>query len=232
MKKLVPVISCEHAGNQVPKAYAYLFSKAKEDLYSHRGWDPGAMQWAESLAKCLDVPLFSYPWTRLLVEINRSEDNPDLFSKYSTGLSKSVKNYLLDQYYRPHRHKVKAHIKALIADGSTVVHLGIHSFTPIWNGEERQVDMGLLFDEDRALEIELCSKLKKELDILAPENKIRFNEPYLGKDDGFTTYLRQQFSAKKYLGVEIEINQKFVLSDLGNVSKLLCEGVRRVLEDY
>ncbi len=229
MRKLVPVVTCEHAGNQVPKAYAYLFSQAKEDLNSHRGWDPGALKWAESLAKSLNVPLFSHPWTRLLAEINRSEGSPGLFSKYSIGLSKSVKNYVLDQYYRPHRMKVFNHISELIKEGNSVVHLGIHSFTPIWNGEKREVDFGLLFDDDRAFELEFCSKLKEQLDIQASEKQTRFNEPYHGKDDGFTTFLRQQLPAKKYLGIEIEINQQFIGNDTLKISELLNKAVRKVL---
>lgn len=35
------------------------------------------------------------------------------------------------------------------------------------------------------------------------------NVPYNGADDGFTTYLREQFPADKYLGIEIEVNQKY-----------------------
>ena len=42
-----------------------------------------------------------------------------------------------------------------------------------------------------------------------PELKIRFNYPYLGKADGFTTYLRKIFP-ENYIGIELEVNQKFV----------------------
>jgi hypothetical protein len=39
--------------------------------------------------------------------------------------------------------------------------------------------------------------------------KILFGgDSYLGKADGFTTYLRKQFP-ESYIGIEIEINQKF-----------------------
>ena len=37
---------------------------------------------------------------------------------------------------------------------------------------------------------------------------VRHNYPYLGKMDGFTTYLRKKFP-KNYVGIEIEINQKY-----------------------
>lgn len=41
-----------------------------------------------------------------------------------------------------------------------------------------------------------------------PQLNVRFNYTYLGKPDGFTTYLRKQFD-KDYLGVELEVNQKY-----------------------
>lgn len=39
---------------------------------------------------------------------------------------------------------------------------------------------------------------------------VRRNYPYPGNADGFTTYLRKQFSLSKYVGIEIEINQKHI----------------------
>lgn len=37
---------------------------------------------------------------------------------------------------------------------------------------------------------------------------VRFNYPYLGKADGFTTHLRKKFK-DNYIGIELEVNQKF-----------------------
>ena len=42
---------------------------------------------------------------------------------------------------------------------------------------------------------------------------MRYNYPYLGKADGFTTYLRKQFQTH-YLGIEIEINQKYAKANV------------------
>jgi hypothetical protein len=39
---------------------------------------------------------------------------------------------------------------------------------------------------------------------------VRRNYPYRGTADGFTTYLRRQFSARKYLGIELEVNQSLL----------------------
>jgi hypothetical protein len=42
---------------------------------------------------------------------------------------------------------------------------------------------------------------------------VRFNYPYLGKADGFTTFMRKQFP-KNYIGIEIEVNQKFAANNI------------------
>ena len=85
------------------------------------------------------------------------------------------------------------------------------------NGTTRDVDMGLLFDPSRNLESDWCTELEKQLSVKLNPLKIKFNEPYLGTDDGFTTYLRTKFSDQKYAGIEIEINQKFPGSPMETV---------------
>ena len=50
------LLTCEHAGNRIPRAYAPLFRGADALLATHRGWDPGAYVLARFLAKRLRVP--------------------------------------------------------------------------------------------------------------------------------------------------------------------------------
>ena len=53
---------------------------------------------------------------------------------------------------------------------------------------------------------------KEEILAIDKNLRIRFNYPYLGISDGFTSYLRKKFNQKNYVGIELEVNQKF-LSD-------------------
>ena len=46
---------------------------------------------------------------------------------------------------------------------------------------------------------------------MAPNLRVRRNYPYAGWTDGLTTYLRTRFPPQRYVGIEIEINQRFVL---------------------
>ena len=45
---------------------------------------------------------------------------------------------------------------------------------------------------------------------MAPELRVRYNYPYRGDSDGLTTWLRKKHPAARYLGIEIEINQRLV----------------------
>jgi predicted N-formylglutamate amidohydrolase len=225
--KPILLISCEHAGNEVPDSYSTLFSGANEVLESHRGWDPGAVEVAQLLADQLQVQFFLMPVTRLLIEMNRSLDNPQLFSEFTNRLTDVEKTNLIDQYYFPYRNSIE---DAIIKASDVVIHLSIHSFTPVLNGEVRNVDVGLLFDPARKSELEFCSILRSKLEKELPEQRIEFNQPYKGTDDGLTTSLRKKFPDHKYLGIEIEINQKFVGTMLfPSLKQSLLNGIKQTL---
>lgn len=202
------VFTCEHAFNQIPGNYRYLFPEARDILNSHRGYDPGALDLFEDLIALGDFSA-TYAISRLLVEVNRSIGHPDLFSEFTKGLSSAEKNKIITTWYNPFRIEVEKQIKQLIESGEQVIHLSIHSFTPVLNGSLRNADIGLLYDPSRKTEKVFCQDLRSNLRIIDPMLKIRFNYPYRGKGDGFTTYLRRKFP-ENYSGIELEVNQKFV----------------------
>jgi len=201
------IVTCEHAGNKVPDCYNHIFTELKDVLESHRGWDPGALEIARFLATEFNAPLFICEVTRLLIEPNRSLHSHQLYSEYSKILFEKEHDLILQQYYFPHRKGVEE----LISKASKpTLHLSIHSFTPVLNGQVRAVDVGLLFDPERKSETEFCTKLLHTMEQELPSLSIKLNEPYKGTDDGFTSYLRTKFPDQEYLGIEIEVNQKYI----------------------
>lgn len=219
------IITCEHAGNRVPEHYNHIFSHITDILESHRGYDPGALQIARFLATEYSAPLFACETTRLLIEPNRSLGNHQLYSEYSQRLFETDHEQILQRYYYPHRNGVEDVISKL---SKPVLHLSIHTFTAVLDGKERRVDLGLLFDPDRKSEFDFCGRFMDGLEQTLPDLKIEFNEPYKGIDDGFTTYLRTKFSDQDYLGIEIEINQKFLGTEKW---ELISVGLKEVLAD-
>lgn len=200
------VLTCEHGGNTIPKKYANNFTD-KTILKTHRGYDIGALDLFHFLEPISDASFYSTT-SRLLVELNRSLFSKYLFSEFGKDFSKEVKTKILAEYYVPYRTGVEYKIASFIEDKASVLHLSIHSFTPSLNNEQRNCDIGLLYDSRNSNEQKFCKQLKIELLKQNPHLNIRYNYPYLGKADGFTTFLRKQFTSN-YLGIEIEVNQNF-----------------------
>lgn len=201
------VVTCEHAFNKIPPEYSDLFEGAEAVLNSHRGYDPGAFDLYDALSELADFSRAT-AMSRLLVEVNRSVGHQHLFSEFTKKLSSEEKEELLSEYYFPYRNSVEEKIAEFIESGHEVWHLSVHSFTPEMNGEIRKGDIGLLYDPSRRTEKKISAEMKNILQEQRPDLKIRFNYPYLGTADGFTTYLRKKFP-KNYVGIELEVNQKF-----------------------
>lgn len=179
-------------------------------LRSHRGYDIGALDLAVSIGEKFGaVPCFSAV-TRLLVDLNRSPENPRRFSGISRGLPVPGKESIMRTYYWPYRREVESHIRHLCRAWGNVLHLSVHTFTPVLDEKERLADIGLLYDPSRGLESLFCRDWKRNLGRENPGFRVRLNYPYSGKSDGFTTYLRSVFG-KGYLGIELEVNQKYAL---------------------
>jgi predicted N-formylglutamate amidohydrolase len=222
------LFTCEHAGNEVPVEYQWLFSGHQEILTTHQGWDPGAWNIASYLARQLNAPVYGCYISRLLIEANRSIDHEQLFSSFTAQLPPAEKQKLLLQVYHPYREQV---CTALATMPKPVVHLSIHSFTPIWIGQERKTDIGILFDPARSLELQFSQQLKENLCIHLPSFHIHFNEPYKGTDDGFTTWLRKKYFNTDYAGIEIEVNQKYA-SNSTQVEEALLHSIKDTMKKY
>jgi len=223
------IITCEHAGNKIPVQFKGLFKGEEFELNSHRGWDPGAYPIACYLAEKLKVNLHSNIYSRLLIEYNRSLDHPQLFSSYTENLPGETKKLLIEKYYQKYRSKVDKEIEASLRNGIPVLHLSIHTFTPSLNGVKRNADVGILFDPKRIGEKKFSKALKSQL--LEQNNtlRVKYNYPYLGIDDGFTSYLRKLHPNHEYWGIEIEVNQQIATGKSGKkIQNLLYNTLRKM----
>jgi len=228
------VISCEHASNRVPPQYTHVFAGREKVLASHQAYDPGAASLARRLAGRVQASLYLGSVTRLLIDLNRSPSNrKTLYTPYSRELQHSDRELLFCKYYLPYRETVAREISRFAAKTKPVLHISVHSFSPVKGGRVRKADIGLLYDPARRNEKKICaylaSLLQKEKGVL----RVRRNYPYQGKTDGFTSFMRKKLPAKLYAGIEIEINQ--ALLSPGNKKKrkmeqLLEEGIRNILK--
>jgi predicted N-formylglutamate amidohydrolase len=205
------LITCEHGGNSIPAAYRRYFRGHEAALQSHLGYDPGALTLARDLSRACRAPLVCSTTSRLLVELNRSPGHPRLYSKITRNLPANEKHALYMHYYLPYREDVEKRIIAALRAGGCVVHVSCHSFTPVLEGEVRNADIGLLYDPSRSPERCLSMVWQAGLGEAMPGLVVRRNYPYSGISDGLTTHLRRRFPAPRYMGIEIEVNQKHTL---------------------
>ncbi|HET9948882.1 MAG TPA: N-formylglutamate amidohydrolase [Longimicrobiales bacterium] len=204
------LVTCEHGGNEVPAEHAVLFAGHEEALRSHRGWDPGALTLARELAARLGAPLLSATVTRLLVDLNRSPHNPRVFSEITRALPPAERLALLERWHRPHWEAVEGAVRRCVETGGRVLHLGVHTFTPVLRGEVRRPDLALLYDPRRPAERASAAWWARALERAAPGRVVARNRPYRGASDGLTTSLRRRYGDDVYLGFELEVNQRHV----------------------
>lgn len=203
-------LTCEHAGNIVPGKYGPLFAGHRHLLPTHRGWDPGALILAREMAKRFSAPLHFEETTRLLVDLNRSVGTPDLHSEPTRHLTLAERREILALHYHPHRRRVDAAVAEAMRPGDRLVHIASHSFTPELNGHVRTADIGLLYDPGRPGEVAFASAWLCALKAADPTLRLRRNYPYLGKSDGVAQSLRRKYPPDRYVGIELEVNQRYV----------------------
>ncbi|MDZ7645946.1 MAG: hypothetical protein U5K54_01515 [Cytophagales bacterium] len=85
-------------------------------------------------------------------------------------MPKQKEKTLDTEIYKPYRNQLQSKIEA---SKKPVLHLSIHSFTPVFgNGEERMVDIGILFDPEKKSETEFSHQFKTALEKQLPDLKI------------------------------------------------------------
>ncbi|CAN5884905.1 MAG: hypothetical protein USCGTAYLOR_01332 [Chromatiales bacterium USCg_Taylor] len=213
----------------MPSRYRALFRGQEAVLKTHRGSDLGALRLARELATALQAPLFAGSVTRLLIDLNRSLHHVNLYSAITRTCPENDRRRLAANYYLPYRNAVENWITRRDRRGRTVLHLSVHSFTPVLDGQVRHADIGFLYDPGRALERTLCGAWRRALCRAAPELTLRLNYPYRGTADGFTAYLRHRLPSSAYLGIEIEINQTHVRSGWKRLRQVLRTTLKETL---
>jgi len=200
------ILSCEHARAALPEGLDLGLEAAA--LASHIAWDEGALELALDLARRTGAPLFEGEHSRLLVDLNRREEDPGVIPERAfgvlvpgnRGLSAQEREARLARYHRPYR----ARIVQAVELRDPCLHLSLHSFTPTLHGQVRTVQVGVLYDPARAEEQRWADRLREAL--RAASLDARFNEPYLGTDEGLTTWLRERFPDPRYAGLELELH--------------------------
>jgi len=185
------LVICDHASNNMPLEYGNL-GISKKDLESHRAFDLGASEVASELSNLLNCNLVMANFSRLLIDPNRGKDDPTLIPKLSEGkIIKGNANISMSEddmerskrihlFYLPYHKQINRFINKSLDNGRIPKILSIHSFTPIWKGKKREIDVGILWDKDDRLSKIFLNSLKNI--------KLGDNKPYSGRLKNDTLY--------------------------------------------
>jgi len=202
------LIVCEHASNYIPDGFENLGLHQK-DLQSHVAWDPGAMAVAQILSRDLDAKLVFSGVSRLVYDCNRPPSASDAIPARSelfdipgnAGLSDADTENRAADYYQPFKNLLA---KTLRADANLQVLVTIHSFTPVFLKQRRDVEFGILHDSDSRL----ADAMLENAHIMAGMN-VQRNAPY-GPQDGVTHTLKIHGIANGLLNIMLEIRNDLI----------------------
>lgn len=223
------ILVAEHAGRQFP-AFVGSLGLDDEAMKSHIAWDIGAAELALKLAGLLDAPLVMQRYSRLVYDCNRAFDDDNAIVSESdnvpvpgnVGLSAGARKQRFDSIYRPFEAAIDSVIKRRQAKGLNPVVVTIHSFTPVYKGQQRELELGILHDADTRLADALLGQLESETELIYARN-----EPY-SPADGATHTLITQGIRKGLANVMLEVRNDLIADD--ETREVWAERIHRLLQ--
>ncbi len=183
------VLTCDHASNHVPPEFEGLGLPGAE-LERHIAWDPGALAVARQMAEALDAPLIETCISRLVLDCNRPLDAPDLVPPVSEltaipgneGLSQEERQARIERCWQPFHQAIESVIEERLARGQETRLVSVHSFNPVYKGENRPWEIGIVHDDDLRLAAPLIAALRA-----VPGLTVGDNQPYSPADRVYFT---------------------------------------------
>lgn len=201
------VLVCEHASATIPEGFANLGLR-KDVLLSHIAWDPGALELATRIAGMFDATLCYQRYSRLLYDCNRPPESHEAIRDKSEiyeipgnkNLPENERDRRVEMFYRPFQKGLSELIDTRKRSGRRTIVVTIHSFTPIYFGTRRLVEVGILHDADTRLADVMLAQAER----LKGQFVTRRNEPY-GPKDGVTHTLVEHGIQNALPNVMIEV---------------------------
>jgi predicted N-formylglutamate amidohydrolase len=206
------LLVCDHASRSLPEGYGKL--GLGEDLFStHIASDLGAAEVTRALARHFGAPAVLARWSRLLIDLNRGEDDPTLVMKLSDGSIVPGNRHAdapeiasrIVRFHAPYHARIAAEISNLKDAGKIPVLISMHSFTPQWKGRARPWEIGVLWDRDARLARPLIGRLAQA------GFAVGDNEPYSGELENDCMYRHGTMNGLPH--ALIEIRQDLIADD-------------------
>lgn len=227
------LLVCEHASNYIPPHLNGL-GLSSEAITSHAAWDPGALIVAKMMSELLDATVIAPTFSRLIYDCNRPPTSPTAMPKKSeiydvpgnANLSEDEKRTRVNEFYLPYCNTLSDFVDARVGAGRDPVFVTIHSFTPVYHGRTREVEVGIIHDADARLAeafLTFCGDHS--------EHVFRINDPY-GPEDGVTHTLNTHAGSKGLHNAMVEIRNDLITDEKSQckMAALLANCLRLALE--
>jgi predicted N-formylglutamate amidohydrolase len=227
-------LTCDHAGRLVPRRLGTL-GLPEAELGRHIAWDIGAAGTARRMAEMLDAILVMQPYSRLVIDCNRDPGTPTSIVTVSEltvipgnqEVSEAEKTARIAEIFRPYHDRIAAELDRRRDAGMETVLVSMHSFTPVFKGAPRGMQVAVLYNRDPRLASIVCELLRAEGDLVVADN-----EPYAVSDE--TDYTIPVHGERRRLPhVELEVRQDLIADEAGQrawaerLARLLREGCDR-----
>ncbi|WP_043830654.1 N-formylglutamate amidohydrolase [Muricoccus aerilatus] len=174
------VLLCEHASNHIPARYGAL-GLPEAELARHIAWDIGAAALARRLSALLDAPLLLSAVSRLVIDLNRPpgvptsipERSEDTIIPGNAGIRAEERAARERAWFHPFHDAVTALLDRRAAAGAATIVVGVHSFTPRFQGVDRPWHAGVLFAGAEGFGRALAAAIAADSALVVGEN-----EPY------------------------------------------------------
>ncbi|MDP5216530.1 N-formylglutamate amidohydrolase [Ruegeria sp. 2205SS24-7] len=206
------VLVCEHASRFIPASLEGL-GLEDEAAGSHAAWDVGAMELAVELMGALDAPLVHSRVSRLVYDCNRPPEATGAVLARSERFEIPGNQGLSAAHHAQRVRDVYAPFRDLLADAvagrnDPPLMITIHSFTPVYNGIHRDIDLGILHDTDNRAARALLGKV-------SPCGlRVALNQPYSARD-GVTHTLREHGVRNGLHNVMLEVRNDLIDTPTG-----------------
>ncbi len=175
------VIVCEHASNDF-SAVSNALGLTDAQRSAHIAWDPGALGVARALGRLLDAPLVCAAASRLIYDLNRPPHSAGAMPARSelhdipgnSAITSHDRLARTEAHYIPFHGALFALLSRRMAQGIPTALITVHSFTPVYFGEQREVEFGVIHDADDRLARAIAGNMTNLV--------TRLNEPYSAAD--------------------------------------------------
>ncbi|SEN71854.1 Predicted N-formylglutamate amidohydrolase [Gemmobacter aquatilis] len=207
------ILVCEHACNAFPAPWGDLGLSGAE-RQAHIAWDPGALGLMRGLARRLGATTVHATVSRLIYDCNRAPDMAGAMPARSetfavpgnAAISAAERAARTAAIYVPFHAGLHALIVQRIALGRRPVVITIHSFTPVYFGQRRDVEFGVIHDADPALARTILAEAEARGGLVCG-----LNAPYSAADD-VTHTLRLQATPYGLANAMLEIRNDLIAS--------------------